>query len=126
MMLEKGWSQSDLAREVWGETEDARGYKVAKGRDRISQYVKGVSRPDPQNLHKIAQVLGTTADKLAPDITAATIDRENPEVALTAVSGHRDKVHVQVNMLLPLEDAAEIVAIVSRSSKKGSSSRRTG
>lgn len=32
-MTEQGMSQSDLARKVWGETDDPRGFKVAKNRD---------------------------------------------------------------------------------------------
>jgi len=98
---EKGWSQSDLAREVWGEIETKAGRKVARNRDRISVYEMGKAWPDPHNLVKIAAALGVSPEELAPDITAATVDRQNPEFAMTAIAGHSDKVHLKVNKLVP-------------------------
>ena len=87
LRTEKGWSQSDLAREVWGELETRAGRKVAKNRDRISTYEMGKSWPDPHNLMKIANALGVSPEELAPDITAATVDRQNPEIALVSSRG---------------------------------------
>jgi len=113
-MTEKGLSQSDLARRAFGTKLDERGYKVAKSRDRISVYLKGTSLPDPKNLALLADALDVTPEELAPDITAATVDRENPEVALTSIAGHGDKVHLQVNKLVPLTLAAEIVSMISK------------
>lgn len=112
-MVSKGWSQSDLAAEVWGRSTDTRGYKVAKGRDRISVYLQGKSVPDPKNLQKIADVLGMKVDELAPDITASAIEKENPEIAMTAIAGHPDKVFLRVNKLVPLELAAQIISMLS-------------
>ena len=98
---EKGWSQSDLAREVWGVITTKAGREVAKNRDRISTYEMGKSWPDPHNLTKIASALGVSPEELAPDITAATVDRQNPEFAMTVVAGHSDKCHLKVNKLVP-------------------------
>ena len=113
-MTAKGFNNSDLARAVWGETEDAKGYKVARNRDRIGVYLKGTQFPEPATLAKIAEALGTTAEELAPEITAAAVDRERPELSISMVSGHPDKVHVQVNALLPLSAAVEISRIIER------------
>jgi len=113
MMNERGLSQSDLARKAFGTKTDKRGYEVARNRDRISVYLKGTSLPDPKNLQKIADALGVDPDELAPEIAASTIDRENPEVALTAIAGHGDKVHLQVNKLLPLSLASKIVSMIA-------------
>ena len=112
LRTEKGWSQSDLAREVWGEIETRAGRKVAKNRDRISTYEMGKSWPDPHNLMKIASVLGVPPEELAPDITAATVDRQNPEIALTAVAGHSDKVHLKVNKLVSMNIATLIMQLL--------------
>lgn len=109
---EKGWSQSDLAREVWGVTKTKAGREVAKNRDRISTYEMGKSWPDPHNLMKIADALSVPPEELAPDITASTIDRQNPELALTAVAGHSDKVHLKVNKLLPMNIATLIMQLL--------------
>lgn len=112
-MIEKGMSQSDLAAAVWGRTTDARGYDVAKGRDRISVYLKGESFPDPHNLQRIAEALGMTTAELAPDITAATVEKENPEIAMTMIAGHSDKVYLRVNKLVPLALAAKVITMLS-------------
>ena len=48
MLVEKVWSQSDLAR------------ASGLGRDSISQYARGRSIPSPKNLSKLANALGTT------------------------------------------------------------------
>jgi len=62
----RGWSQSDLAREVWGEIETKAGRRVAKNRDMISTYEMGKSWPDPHNLIKIAAALEVDVEELAP------------------------------------------------------------
>jgi transcriptional regulator with XRE-family HTH domain len=111
---EKGWSQSDLAREVWGEMETKTGRKVARNRDRISTYEMGKSWPDPANLAKIANVLDVPAEELAPDITASTVERQSPELALTMIAGHHDKVHLKINKLISFEVATEIMQVLRR------------
>jgi len=109
---DKGWSQSDLAREVWGEIETKAGRTVARNRDRISTYEMGKSWPDPHNLMKIASALGVSPEELAPDITAATVERQNPEIALIAVAGHSDKVHLKVNKLVSMNIATMIMQLL--------------
>jgi transcriptional regulator with XRE-family HTH domain len=107
----KGWSQSDLARAVWGSHTNQRTGKVgAKNRDRISVYEAGKSFPDPHNLVKIADVLGVSPEALAPDITAATMERENPEVAIVA---HGDKVHLKVNKVISFDLASRVMALLN-------------
>lgn len=109
---ERGMSQSDLARAVWGETEDKRGQKVAKNRDRVSQYLAGASYPEPQNLARIAEALNVKPEDLAPDMTAATVEREDPAIQMTVVGGHLDKVYLRVNTLVSLEGAAAVIQIL--------------
>jgi transcriptional regulator with XRE-family HTH domain len=113
LRVQKGMTQSDLAREIWGETTDVRGNVVARNRDRISQYEKGQSFPDPHNLEKLAKALGITADELAPDITAAAIDREDPAVQLTAIAGHPNQVYLKVNTLTSIRIASQIIALLT-------------
>lgn len=113
IMNERGISQSDLARKLWGERTDSRGHVVAKNRDRISVWVRGAGYPDPKNLQKLAEALGVDKKDLAPDIVASAIDRENPEIAITAVSGHPDSVHLQVNRLVSMATATKIMALLA-------------
>lgn len=114
LMVERGLSQSDLAREIWGGAEDRRGYKVAKNRDRISAYLRGTALPEAENLALIAKALGVEVTDLAPDMTAAAIDRANPEVSMTTIAGHADKTHLRVNKLVPMTVAAQIIALLSK------------
>lgn len=113
LMLEKGMSQSDLAREIWGTTTNAQGRNVARNRDRISVYLKGDTIPETKNLGLLAKALGVEPHELAPDIMASAVDRENPEIAMTAIAGHADKVHLRVNKLVPLPIAAKIIDMLS-------------
>lgn len=64
LMLEKGWTQSELARQA----------DVL--RDSVSNYVRGLDLPGPQNLKKLAKALGTTSEDLLPNTIEATIDME--------------------------------------------------
>lgn len=62
----RGLSASDLARKVWGERTDKRGYTVARNRDRVSEYLNGRAIPASGNLVKIAGALGISPDALVP------------------------------------------------------------
>ena len=112
-MLKKQLSQSDLARQIWGTVTDNRGYEVAKNRDRISVWLRGQATPDPQNLTKCAEVLGLKVEELAPDLTASAVERQNPEVQMTAMGGHSDKVYLRINKLVSMAVAAKIVAMIA-------------
>ena len=114
LMVQKNLSQSDLAKKIWGTRTDKRGYQVARNRDRISVYLKGNTIPDTKSIARIADALGVPAAELAPDITASTVEKENPELAMTVVSGHEDKCHLRVNMLIDLRTAAEVVALLTK------------
>lgn len=112
-MNKRGWTKADLARRAFGETLDERGFKVAKSRDRVSFYVRGLQKPGPKNLGLIAKALGMSAAELAPDIDSDARDREPPEVMLNVVPGHSDKAHLVVNTLVPLSVGAKIIGMLS-------------
>lgn len=118
IMIRQGLSQSDLARRAFGAIENKQGYTVARNRDRISQYLSGKSYPDPKNMRKIADALGCKVEDLAPDATAAAIDREHPELAMTAIAGHTDKVHLQVNRLVSMAVASKIIQMLTEEDAK--------
>lgn len=114
LMTDRGWSNSDLARKVWGETVDKKGYTVAKNRDRVGVYLRGEGLPEPATLGKMAEAFGMSKEELAPDLTAAAVDREKPEIGFTMVQGHTDRVHLQINTLVPLSVATQIVALIEQ------------
>jgi len=62
----KSWSQSDLARAMFGTMTDNRGYDVAKGRDRISNYMSGKTEPNYETIMHMARVLEVPVESLLP------------------------------------------------------------
>jgi transcriptional regulator with XRE-family HTH domain len=117
-MNAKGMGNSDLARAVWGEVDDNKGYKVAKNRHQVAVYLKGEGMPERATLQKIAEVLGTTADELAPETQTAAIDRARPEMAMTMLAGQPGMAHLQINATLPLNVAVEIIRIFQTAKEK--------
>ena len=111
-MTEKGMSQSDLARAVWGETEDPRGFMVAKNRDRVSQYLNARSLPDPENTLKLANALGVTPEDLIP-ARPGYLEQEEPEISVVALAGKSDEVRLIINKVVPFQLAAEILQKLS-------------
>jgi transcriptional regulator with XRE-family HTH domain len=100
----KGWSQSDLARECWGEYENPRtGKKSAKNRDRISSIERGVSWPLPHTLAQIASKLGTTSVELAGE--PAEDDQE--------IVSEGDKVRLKINRLVSFDLASRVMALLN-------------
>lgn len=122
IIADKGMSPSDLARKVWGSIEQidnrtGRVVNAARNRDRISVYLAGKGFPDPKNLAKIAKVLGTTPEELAPDITAAAIEREIPEMNMTVIAGNEEKALLRINKLMPVDLAIEILRLIREKTK---------
>lgn len=109
-------SQSDLARKVWGTTTDARGYEVARNRDRISQYLKARAMPDTSNLVAIANALGCDSDDLAPPAGSAA-EQANPAIQITTVAGTPDKVYLTVNALVPMATALKVGQLIADANK---------
>lgn len=114
LMADKKMSQSDVARAIWGTRDDPRGYKVARNRDRISAYLKGKSYPSHENLEKLAALLGVTPDELAPDLAVRGMDSEEPDLSITAIAGHHDKVMLRVSRLVAPTTAMEIMALLEK------------
>lgn len=119
-MLNKGLSNSDLARAVWGETEDSKGYKVARNRDRVAVYLAGKGFPEMGTLHKLAGVLGVSKEDLAPHVTMVAVDRERPAFSMTMAPGQGTEADVQLNMRLPLSVAVQISQLVTSVRQQGS------
>jgi transcriptional regulator with XRE-family HTH domain len=114
-MLKKGWNQSDLARAAWKkEMRDKRGYSQPVGKDRISVYLKGRTLPDAANLQRLADALGMTIGELSPvNSDVAPVDRDSPKLTFTMLPDGKT-VLLQINYVVPIEIASEIVAILSK------------
>ncbi len=125
-LLDKGWSQSDLARKVWGgETRiDSRGYEAVVGRDRISQYCRGKAMPAPATLKKIAQELDVTTEYLAPNLTASAIEREVSALKIEMAPGHRNRCLLRINRLVPLSIAVQVAKLIEEAEEADEKEKR--
>lgn len=108
-----GISQSDLARKIWGSATDARGYNVAKNRDRISDYLKGVV-PDRQNLILLAKALDMPPEELFPEAMTSKMDRKNPPFELSMIPDDPSRALLLVNMVVPVALGADVIKLLSK------------
>jgi transcriptional regulator with XRE-family HTH domain len=66
LMDDRELTQSELAAKIWNRYENTEGKFVARGRDRISVWIRGKSFPDNANLAKLAKALDVKVSDLAP------------------------------------------------------------
>lgn len=116
LMLSAGMNQSQLAAAVFGTTKDTRGFTVSRGRDRISNYLRGRDIPRTQNLAKIARVFKMGVQELAPELLQA-LDKSEPTMGMKVLAGQSDRAHLTVNMVVPLVVAAQVIALLSEHGK---------
>lgn len=117
-----GWSQSDLARYVFGTYTDAKGYESARGRDKISLYEAGRAEPSDRTLDRLVKALrtkvpGLTVTDLAPDLMVTKLSglggRGSPQVSLKAVPG-RDLYRLVVDVVLPVPVANGLFPLINK------------
>lgn len=104
-MVDKGWNQSELARQA--------GIQLGReiGRDSVSQYVRGVSFPNPERLGAIARALGKEVSDLMPTRgvrSAASIN----EVAFSVSDNGDGTSWVRVNQAVDSRVALKIWSLL--------------
>ena len=108
LLLEaKGWRKADLARALWGSTIDARGYMVARNRDRISHYFSGHSFPKPKTIIEIADVLGADPNMLESFRPKLVVRIPSTVVVSHLADGGR---HITVRNAVVSKEAADIIS----------------
>lgn len=120
LMARQGMSQSDVARHIWGTVTDGRGRDVAKNRDRISHYVRGMQMPEARTIKRLADVFGVEVADLVPALTRPAGDISSAEMNLSMIGGTgtgAPRAFLTLNRALPLKDAMDILAIVNRATK---------
>lgn len=101
---ERGWSQSEFARET--EKFTPKGSSKI-GRDLVSKYCRGLNLPGPKHLTVLAKTLGTTPEELAPPQVSP---EEYPRLAFQ--SRDDGTVWLQVNQQVPMELALQILNLL--------------
>jgi integrase/transcriptional regulator with XRE-family HTH domain len=119
----RGETQADVARNIWGEITDSRGYATGRNRNLIRLWERGESLPRPQSLPMLAEALEIPVEDLAKAREAgrALHRRQSrspePDFSAAAVAGRPDLVLMSVKAIVPIGDFAKIVSDVARSAK---------
>lgn len=108
LIIERGWSNSDLARRVWGMKVKKDGREEVANRDRVSMYIRGRQVPDPANAKRIAEVLGIPVEELMPDIHLSAVERDNPPFSVTTMPNDMKSAVLRVNIVVPWEVAMKV------------------
>lgn len=109
------WSQSDVARAIWGEKENKAGRMEAVKRDAISTYEKGEVKPTRATLDLLAEVFGVTVEELAPDVLAerAAWGGSGSSVEVTMLSLPGGMMHLKIDKIIPADLAAQVITLLS-------------
>lgn len=116
---DKGWSRSDLAREIWGEQEREDGTRAAKGRYNVSTWENGKHLPRPDVIVRIAEALDAPVEELHAARykdereRAAPQNMAPPEITTSSVAGRPDLVRMTARAVVPLDKFPEIVQAIS-------------
>jgi transcriptional regulator with XRE-family HTH domain len=100
LMLGKGWTQSELARQS------------GLPRDSISVYVRGRSLPTPASLSALAAALGVTSDELLPNHIEGAIDEDMPAMELKVSPNAPNVAWLRVNRLVSTKTALTIMEML--------------
>lgn len=113
-MMERGWSQSDLARQA--ALHLPKGKRM--GRDDISTYIRGNAIPRPDKLGAICAALGVDPAYLIPEGARRSTAADMRGPALPEFRWNTDgTVFVRVNQSLPSELALDIASKIDAYNK---------
>lgn len=116
LMREKDISQSDLARQIFGTTEEVRGeavYEVPKNRQTFSKYLSGKAYPSEETKRKLADALGVSFMELFPNDDPAN----RPGSGITFKQINKRDALLDLHLELPVEKAMEVIRIVREYAK---------
>lgn len=105
-LIDKGWTQAELAR------------RVSFNRAAISSYITARSLPTPSNLAKLAKVLDMAPEELLPPVGEVMADMAAPLDACSFKEVGDGQVRLQVNKIVSMEAALEVLGVVNRDRAK--------
>lgn len=106
LMLGKGWTQAELARQS-GLT-----------RDSISGYVRGNHMPTHESVKALAKALGVKPEELLPNIVQTAIDDDIPSLELKVSTSDPSKSWLRVNRLVSTKAAGEVISLLNQDAEK--------
>jgi hypothetical protein len=128
LMDDRELTQSELAAKIWGRYENTEGKYVARGRDRISVWIRGKSFPDNANMAKLAEKLNVKVSDLAPTSLIKAAHHGVADWSVTKPHGQDDgNVFLQLALFVSAETAHAIQGLLlqdGRHSSKGLKSKK--
>lgn len=100
MLVERQWSQSDLAR------------KAGVTRDAVSTYCRADSFPGEKNLAKIARALNVSPDQLLPNKIERAIDHDTPTMSLKESSTYPGQAWLQINRMVQTKTGLKVMTLL--------------
>lgn len=100
LMLQRGWTQSELARQS------------DLPRDSISVYVRGKSLPTPASLQKLAEALSVKPEELLPNHVESAIDSDTPALEIKVSPNAPNIAWLRVNRLVTVATALKITELL--------------
>lgn len=100
MMLGKGWTQAEMARQS-GLT-----------RDSISGYVRGNHMPTHESVNALAAALGVKPEELLPNLVQRAIDEDTPSLELKVSTSDPRKSWLRVNRMVSTKTASEVISLL--------------
>lgn len=100
LMLDRGWRQSDLAR------------NAGLNRDAVSVYVRGRSFPTPQSLDRLARALNVSPTDLLPNHTESAITNDTPSLEIKTSTNAPGMAWLRINQLCSLDAALKVAEIL--------------
>lgn len=100
LMIGKGWTQSELARQA------------GLPRDSISVYVRGRSLPTPVNTEKLARAFGVSARDILPNAVESAIDEDEPSFEMRSSVNAPNVVWLRVNRAVTLATAVKVAELL--------------
>jgi len=115
LMNERDMTASDLARAAFGEKRKPGGHgTAAKGRDLISNYLRGLTFPEKKTIGKLAQALGVEVSELIPQATRiAMLQNTDLNFNIQVLSDRPGYALVQMHRVVRLETVAKLSAAIT-------------
>jgi transcriptional regulator with XRE-family HTH domain len=107
LRVNKGWSQSELARRAAMHTSSN-----VFGRDNISKYEKGTSSPLPLQLAALAKALGVPATDLMPERGGMLNEPMDETSTLNLKQVGKSRAWIRLNQEVPLSIAYKILELL--------------
>lgn len=100
-MIAKNWRQADLAR------------ATELPRDSISTYIRGLVKPTPLSLSKLATALGKTEEELFPNHAIAAVIEDHPTFEMKVSPNDPRRAYIRLNRMVSFEVAVKIAELVN-------------